>query len=472
MEDSRMSQGDELAAAHDDSGSRPSFETALRGYDKRQVDQYLARTDHELAQLGADRERAYAQIQQMVPQLKHLQAELNERQRQPLVERASFRHLGPMVDQILALAEKQAEAIVHTANQQITEQQSAAEKVLAETHDRAQKVRAESEALAKQSQQQAEQARVELEASVEEARNQLQQEVEAARAKAEQELAQWKATVEKELADHKTAVEGEIVKLRNAADQKNAQLHAEAQQFAADLRRRASEQAASHQQQLAVVQQELQTRQQALTELQAQLETTQQALAETQQKGEATENELNEMQRRLGEVRNDLTSELARLDEARNAAETAERRATETRARVQREAKRVADLAAAAVMAAAAHSADTGEYRMVPVRTDGPHAADEPALEAPAEAARRERPMPMAGNGHPRREANGHGRTDVEELRVRRDEHRARRDGEVADANGVRENGQRDPGNGHVRPDAEPGAPIQRHINQEPVSAE
>jgi hypothetical protein len=81
----------------------------------------------------------------------------------------------------------------------------------------------------------------------------------------------------------------------------------------------------------------------------------------------------------VAKIRQDLTHELTRLDEARRAADSAERHAKEVRARVQREAKRVADLAAAAVMAAAAGGGDTGEYRQVPAPRKAPAHQEEPS---------------------------------------------------------------------------------------------
>ena len=66
-----------------------------------------------------------------------------------------------------------------------------------------------------------------------------------------------------------------------------------------------------------------------------------------------------------------------RLDEARRMADSVEQHAKDVRARVQREAKRVADLAAAAVMAAAAGGgSETAEYPTVQQR---PEPAERPA---------------------------------------------------------------------------------------------
>jgi cell division septum initiation protein DivIVA len=73
-----MSDGGELFAVREDTTSRPTFEVALRGYDKRQVDQYVLRTDSEIARLAAERQRAFGQIQDMAGQLQQVQAELTE----------------------------------------------------------------------------------------------------------------------------------------------------------------------------------------------------------------------------------------------------------------------------------------------------------------------------------------------------------------------------------------------------------
>src|SRR5690606_19114630 len=111
--------------------SRPSFELALRGYDKRQVDQYISQKDREISALVAERDRALGQIQNLAAQLLQLQGELNELRQRP-VDRASLRDLGPTVDQIVALAEKQGQEITEQANQRAAECQAEAEKLLAE----------------------------------------------------------------------------------------------------------------------------------------------------------------------------------------------------------------------------------------------------------------------------------------------------------------------------------------------------
>jgi chromosome segregation ATPase len=336
-----MSQGEELFARREDLTSRPSFVLALRGYDKRQVDQYVSRVDSEMSLLAAGRERATFQVQDLATQLEQVQAELTElRQRPPHVDRASFRDLGPTVDQILALAEHQAKTITDAAAQRAADHRAEAEKVLAEARQRTDRLRADSEAthgraqqeakrINEQSAQRIEQARAEAESLVEAACLQVQQQLEAARAQ---------------------------------------------------------------------TQQETQARQQALTELQAELDTAQQQLTQSRQEGATAKSEIEQLQQRLGEVSQDLAAEFNRLDNARRAADSAERHARQVRARVQREAERVAQLAAAAVMAAAARGDETGEYPMVVPVQSGANGAD--GTEPPAGKVAPSAETATDGSGH------------------------------------------------------------------------
>src|SRR5262249_23681573 len=94
------------------SGSESGFETALWGYEKKQVNKYIAQIEAELAAGGAEREEGYNQIRVLTQQIAQLQHEvLAARNFVAAGESVSFRHLGPRVEQILALAEEQAAAI-------------------------------------------------------------------------------------------------------------------------------------------------------------------------------------------------------------------------------------------------------------------------------------------------------------------------------------------------------------------------
>ena len=270
-------------------------------------------------------------------------------------------------------------------------------------HERAQH---EAKRITEQSAQQLNQTRVAADALMKSARTQIQQELQSARAKNQQEMAQWQANVEREVNERRTAAEQDIAEQQAAAEQELAEqssateqqiaaLLAEAQQHVTELRNRADEQAASHQQQLTALQQEIEERQQEAAELHAELDTGRQQLAEIREEGETLENELSRMQQRLSEVRRDLTAESARLEEARRAGDSAERHAKEVRARVQREAKRVADLAAAAVMAAAAGGTETAEYPMVGSRSS----FDRPSADRSPDRSGRLRGAPTRATG-------------------------------------------------------------------------
>ena len=128
-----MSHGGEIFGLGGDSASEPSFETALRGYEKKQVERYVARAENEIAALAGEREQAYTQIQAMSQQIERLQQEAAQARRQSgLGTEVSFRHLGPRVEQILALAEEQAEAIKASATDDIAARLAEAERIRAE----------------------------------------------------------------------------------------------------------------------------------------------------------------------------------------------------------------------------------------------------------------------------------------------------------------------------------------------------
>src|SRR5262245_61232357 len=102
-----MSHGGDLFALGDGVASQPNFEVVLRGYRKEQVDKYVGILEAENEALAAERENAYDHAQAMAAQVQQLQLELVELRRRgnTRIEEVSFRHLGPRVEHILALAE-------------------------------------------------------------------------------------------------------------------------------------------------------------------------------------------------------------------------------------------------------------------------------------------------------------------------------------------------------------------------------
>ena len=85
-----MSHDNGLLALSDAAPMLPSFAVAMRGYEKRQVDEYIAQLANEISTLTAERERAYDQVQDLGAQMRHIEGELTEmRERPAQVDRAS-----------------------------------------------------------------------------------------------------------------------------------------------------------------------------------------------------------------------------------------------------------------------------------------------------------------------------------------------------------------------------------------------
>ena len=104
---------------------------------------------------------------------------------------------------------------------------------------------------------------------------------------------------------------------------------------------------------------------QTLGEVQAELTASDHRLAQSGQQQSTIDHEVGLLQQRLAEVGEALSAEIHRLEEARRAGAAAEQHARDVRLRVQREAQRVAERAAAAVLAAAAGAGETGEFPQI-----------------------------------------------------------------------------------------------------------
>src|SRR5262245_11636970 len=143
MEGAGMAQSDESPRV----AEGPGFDVGLRGYDKTQVDQYFARVHSELSALAADRQRARSDVAQLTEQVRRLAAELNEIKSRPTeVDKATFSDLGPMVNQMLVLAEKQAGEIMTAANQRAASREAEAEKTLTDAQERSAQIISEFDA--------------------------------------------------------------------------------------------------------------------------------------------------------------------------------------------------------------------------------------------------------------------------------------------------------------------------------------
>lgn len=132
-----MSHGGEILALGQGSGTEASFEVVLWGYDKKQVNGYVAQVEAEIAALDEERGQAYTQVQALAGQVEHLREELGRlHQRPAALDRVSFRHLGPYVEQLLTVAEEQAHAIRAGAAQEIEEKRRELDRLLTEAREK------------------------------------------------------------------------------------------------------------------------------------------------------------------------------------------------------------------------------------------------------------------------------------------------------------------------------------------------
>src|SRR6476469_8817709 len=128
-----MSSGPEVFPFGSGSASEPTFEKAFNGYDKKQVDRYVQQVEAEIAALAAEREETYAQITLLNQHVVALQGELDAARRFVASgDTVSYRHLGPRVEQILALAEEQADDLRVEVEREFADREAAIAQARAE----------------------------------------------------------------------------------------------------------------------------------------------------------------------------------------------------------------------------------------------------------------------------------------------------------------------------------------------------
>src|SRR5215475_2328563 len=92
--------------------TEPSFTIMFRGYNRREVDQYAHLAEAQLTAAYSERQELAARVQNLTDQVAQAHSELVELRRRPGPnDKLNFRHLGPRVEQILAEAERQADAV-------------------------------------------------------------------------------------------------------------------------------------------------------------------------------------------------------------------------------------------------------------------------------------------------------------------------------------------------------------------------
>jgi cell division septum initiation protein DivIVA len=106
--------------------TEPTFTLTFRGYNRREVDHYAQITETQIQAAVAERNELASRIRSLSDQLHQAHAELVDLRRRPRVDdKISFKHLGPRVEQILAEAEREADAVRTAAANSLSEERAA-----------------------------------------------------------------------------------------------------------------------------------------------------------------------------------------------------------------------------------------------------------------------------------------------------------------------------------------------------------
>lgn len=221
-----------------DHGGVPDFTIVLRGYERTQVDSYIERLTARLDQLIDARDRADNSSSDGRERIAELEQKLNQTQRQ-LEEAAkpTLSGLGTRVEQLLRLAEEQA-------NDHRDDAKREAEKLIAAAHleskEVVEKARAVATAVKTAAEREAKATRDAAEREASDLRSTATREVEALRADAERDTSQLRAATDHEVAELRATADREIATLRATAEREIIEIRNEAAREAEEKRAAAS----------------------------------------------------------------------------------------------------------------------------------------------------------------------------------------------------------------------------------------
>jgi cell division septum initiation protein DivIVA len=125
------------------------FETALRGYDRGQVATYVSRVEAALTELAVGQAKAQDRVRELTGLVGQLRADLlAQRRRDAPDQLPAPQRLGARLEQILALAEQEAEQLTQQADKEAEQTRAEAAEVLAKAHRDAEAVLADAQARA------------------------------------------------------------------------------------------------------------------------------------------------------------------------------------------------------------------------------------------------------------------------------------------------------------------------------------
>ena len=274
----------------------PFFDVTMRGYDKRQVDDYVSRAAVQLAELTAARDAALATSADRAAQLASREAQI-ESLRAQAAKRTETLDPALVTDRIREMLQLATEEAAQTRRTAEIE----AERVLAEARADAERMRSEAAAEQQRLTANASQRSAEADQKLAQARTQASAELEAARTQASAELEAARAEVARLIEAarvERDRLDAESAAARSAADAESAQRRQIAEEdFEITLRGRRSEaerqHAAEHQAAKA-------TAEKLVSDAQARV-------VELAEERDRTFRGLQELHRRLGAVVSDAT---------------------------------------------------------------------------------------------------------------------------------------------------------------------
>jgi DivIVA domain-containing protein len=230
-----MAHGEEqnLFTLSDPATAEVTFDLALRGYDRRQVDRYIAQLESELSQFAARRDDALAQNHALVGQVSELQNQVVDVQRRTTVEKPSYKHLGARVEQIFGMVEEEAADIRRRAEADGVQIRSRAEKEIEGVKAGVEKAFAERRAAIE-----AEYAQKTVHA------DKLVTEAEKQGAAVRRDAEQLRADAERETGELRERTKAESRRVQDDASQFSVRVRGEAEKHAADVLAKADAQSA------------------------------------------------------------------------------------------------------------------------------------------------------------------------------------------------------------------------------------
>ncbi len=192
--------GEDYFLSFKNQASQPTFDQVMRGYDRKQVDRFVAVIEAELTALAKHRDDLFSQNESLNSKLRKLEREPGHKPAPLAAEDLSYRHLGQRVEQILALLDDEVADARKRAERELSEHRVQIEKAEAErraslekdlaaqtksAHELVKNAREQAEKMRRDAESQADRRRKELEARAERTRSDAEQYAGEVRGKAD-----------------------------------------------------------------------------------------------------------------------------------------------------------------------------------------------------------------------------------------------------------------------------------------------